>query len=199
MAVSIQRARRFTPETWRNLRVALVFLSPWLVGMLGLWLIPTGLSLYFSFTDYTGAVWPPHWIGLDNFRAMFDGTDPDFSTTLGVTAWWVFLSVPIGLAASLGLAMLLNMRVRGISLLPHDLLSALTGPFRRAARCCSSGCSIPSTGWSIKSSACCICRSSAGSPTPPGPSRACCCRASGRQVPRLSFSWPACRVCRKSW
>jgi len=116
MAVSAQRARGSSPETWRNLRVALVFLLPWLIGMLGLWLIPTGLSLYFSFTDYTGAIWPPHWIGLDNFRAMFDGTDPDFNTTLGVTAWWVFLSVPIGLAASLGLALLLNMRVRGIGI-----------------------------------------------------------------------------------
>ena len=115
MAISVPRRKRTSSESWRNLRTALVFLSPWLVGMLGLWLIPTALSLYFSFTDYTGAVWPPHWIGLDNFRAMFDGTDPDFNTTLGVTAWWVLLSVPIGLAASLGLALLLNMRVRGIA------------------------------------------------------------------------------------
>lgn len=115
MAISVAGARRSRVETRRNLRVALVFLSPWLVGMLGLWLIPTVLSLYFSFTDYTGAIWPPHWIGLANYQAMFDGTDPDFSTTLGVTTWWVLLSVPIGLAASLGLALLLNQQVRGIA------------------------------------------------------------------------------------
>jgi multiple sugar transport system permease protein len=115
MAVAAGR-RGLSVQTRRNLRVALVFLSPWIVGMVGLWLIPTVLSLYFSFTDYTGAVWPPHWIGLDNFRAMWDGTDPDFQTTLGVTAWWVFLSVPITLIAGLLLALLLNLRVRGMAL-----------------------------------------------------------------------------------
>ncbi|HVC83550.1 MAG TPA: sugar ABC transporter permease [Chloroflexota bacterium] len=102
-------------EGRRNLRTALVFLSPWLVGMLALWLLPTGLSLYFAFTDYTGAVWPPHWIGFDNFRAMFDGTDPDFMTTFGVTVWWVVFSVPSALIAGLFLAMLLNLKVRGIA------------------------------------------------------------------------------------
>ncbi len=115
MAVAVESPRR-SVQSRRNLRVALVFLSPWIVGILGLWLIPTALSLYFSFTDYTGAVWPPHWIGLDNFRAMWDGTDPDFMTTLGVTAWWVFLSVPSTLIAGLLLALLLNSRVRGIAI-----------------------------------------------------------------------------------
>jgi multiple sugar transport system permease protein len=102
-------------ESLRNLRTALVFLSPWLVGMLALWLVPTVLSLYFAFTDYTGAIWPPHWTGLDNFRFMFDGTDPDFMTTLGVTLWWVVFSVPSALVAGLLLALLLNAKVRGIA------------------------------------------------------------------------------------
>ena len=110
----VARGRR-SLESRRNLRTALVFLSPWLVGMLALWLLPTGLSLYFAFTDYTGAVWPPHWIGFDNFRAMFNGTDPDFMTTFGVTVWWVVFSVPSALIAGLLLAMLLNLKVRGIA------------------------------------------------------------------------------------
>jgi multiple sugar transport system permease protein len=116
MASVAVRPARSTPQSRRTLRVALVFLLPWIVGMLGLWLIPTALSLYFSFTDYTGAIWPPHWIGLDNFRAMWDGTDPDFSTTLGVTAWWVFFSVPVTLVTGLIVALLLNSKVRGIGL-----------------------------------------------------------------------------------
>ncbi len=68
------RPRHSSPASRRNLRVALVFLSPWLIGMLGLWLIPTVLSLYFAFTDYTGAIWPPHWIGLTNFADMVNGS-----------------------------------------------------------------------------------------------------------------------------
>src|SRR6185312_3240869 len=107
MAVVAGREGR-SSESGRNLRTALVFLFPWLVGMLTLWLIPTVLSLYFAFTDYTGAIWPPHWIGFDNFRFMFDGTDPDFMTTLSVTLWWVLFSVPSALIAGLLLALLLN-------------------------------------------------------------------------------------------
>jgi multiple sugar transport system permease protein len=113
MAIALQR-RRASPQSRRNFWVAMVFLSPWLVGMLGLWLIPTVLSLYFAFTDYTGAIWPPHWVGLANFANMVNGTDPDFLTSVGVTVWWVCLSVPFGLAVGLGLALLLNWGVRGI-------------------------------------------------------------------------------------
>ncbi|HVA92923.1 MAG TPA: sugar ABC transporter permease [Chloroflexota bacterium] len=113
--MAIRGHGRRSLESRHNFRTAMVFLSPWLVGMLGLWLLPTGLSLYFAFTDYTGAVWPPHWIGFDNFRAMFDGTDPDFMTTVGVTVWWVVFSVPSALVAGLLLAMLLNLKVRGIA------------------------------------------------------------------------------------
>ena len=117
MAIAVQagRQRRSTQER-RNFGVAMVFLSPWLIGMLALWLIPTALSLYFAFTDYTGTIWPPHWIGLTNFANMLNGADPDILTTVGVTAWWIFLSVPAVLAGGLGLALLLNWRVRGIGI-----------------------------------------------------------------------------------
>ena len=112
----VQTLRGGSPRQRREFRVAMVFLSPWLIGMLGLWLIPTALSLYFAFTDYTGAIWPPHWIGLQNFSSMFDGTDADFMNSITVTAWWVFLSVPASLLVGLALAMLLNWRVRGIAI-----------------------------------------------------------------------------------
>jgi multiple sugar transport system permease protein len=115
MAIALQR-RRASPQSRRNFRVAMVFLSPWLVGMLGLWLIPTVLSLFFAFTDYTGAIWPPHWVGLANFATMVNGTDPDFLASVGVTVWWVCLSVPFGLAVGLGLALVLNWGVRGIGI-----------------------------------------------------------------------------------
>jgi multiple sugar transport system permease protein len=116
MAIAGNIQGRSTRESRRTFRVAMVFLSPWLIGMLGLWLIPTALSLYFAFTDYTGTVWPPHWIGLNNFATMLNGGDPDFSNSVAVTAWWVFLSVPTALVAGLGMAMLLNMKVRGIAI-----------------------------------------------------------------------------------
>src|SRR4051794_22279488 len=95
---------------------AMVFLSPWLIGMLGLWLVPTALSLYFSFTDYTGIIWPPHWIGLQNFQNMVTGVDPDFWPSVRVTLWWVLVSVPFGLVVGLAMALLLNTQLKGIGI-----------------------------------------------------------------------------------
>lgn len=114
MAVTVDGRGRSTAQSRRNFRDAMVFLSPWLVGMVGLWLIPTALSLYFAFTDYTGSVWPPHFIGFANFTNMFDGTDPDFPNTMTATLWWVTFSVPATLIVGLLLALALNMRVKGI-------------------------------------------------------------------------------------
>lgn len=116
MAVEARQRRRGSVQEWRNFRTAMVFLSPFIIGLVGLWLIPTILSIYFAFTDYTGLIWPPHWVGFANFRAMFDGTDPDFGTTVGVTLWWAFVSVPVGLVAGLIIALLLNWNVRGIAI-----------------------------------------------------------------------------------
>jgi multiple sugar transport system permease protein len=117
MALALpQRRSRWRTQEWRNLRVALVFLAPWIIGMLGLWLIPAVLSLYFAFTDYTGAIWPPHWIGLSNFASMVNGIDPDIATAVGVTIWWILISVPFGLAVGLALALLLNWKVRGLAI-----------------------------------------------------------------------------------
>lgn len=116
MAVKASRGR-FASERWRNLPVALAFLSPFIVGFIAFNLIPMVLSLYFAFTDYTGAVWPPHWIGGLNFAYMVDGTtDPLFWTSVANTVWFMLVSVPIGLAVSLALAVLLNSSMRGIGI-----------------------------------------------------------------------------------
>jgi multiple sugar transport system permease protein len=103
-------------QEWRTFRTAMVFLSPFTIGLIFLWLVPTILSIYFAFTDYTGTIWPPHWIGFANFSAMFDGTDPDFGTAVGVTLWWACVSVPVGLVTGLIIALMLNWNVRGIGI-----------------------------------------------------------------------------------
>ncbi len=57
---------------------------------------------------------PPKWIGLDNFIQLFD--DPRFLTSLYNTAYYAFFAVPLGAPAGISLAMLLNMKVRGMSI-----------------------------------------------------------------------------------
>jgi multiple sugar transport system permease protein len=96
----------------RNLRTGLLFLAPWLIGVLVLQLYPLIATLIYSFTDYNGLQFPPNWVGLANFRMAFTQS-PDFWTSVGDTVWWVLLSVPIGLIVAIALAMLLNTKLRG--------------------------------------------------------------------------------------
>ena len=94
-----------------------VFLSPWLIGLLGITAIPMLLSLYLSFTDYSPLipVTDAQWIGLDNYRRMFTA-DPSYWHAVRVTVTFALVAVPLKLAAALGVAMLLNKAMRGIAL-----------------------------------------------------------------------------------
>ncbi len=82
-----------------------LFISPWLIGFLGLTLIPMVASLYLSFTSYD-IFTSPRWIGVDNFQTMW--TDVRYWKSVRATFYYVFTSVPLRLAFALGIAMLLN-------------------------------------------------------------------------------------------
>ncbi|MFI9008072.1 carbohydrate ABC transporter permease [Actinosynnema sp. NPDC053489] len=82
-----------------------LFLSPWLLGVLLLTLGPMVTSLYLSFTDYD-LFNAPTWVGLENYERMF--SDARWLRSVGVTALYVALAVPVKLAAALGIALLLN-------------------------------------------------------------------------------------------
>ncbi|MCW5950745.1 MAG: sugar ABC transporter permease [Propionibacteriaceae bacterium] len=70
-------------------------------------------SLVLTFTNYN-LLRPPKFSGLDNFVRMFQ--DDRFYHALGVTFGYVFVSVPIQLAVSLALALVLNRGLRGLAL-----------------------------------------------------------------------------------
>ncbi|MEV4343783.1 sugar ABC transporter permease [Actinoplanes sp. NPDC049596] len=93
-----------------------VFLSPWLLGLLGITAIPMLLSLYLSFTDYSPLidVGDAEWVGLDNYREMFTA-DPSYWHAVRVTVTFALVAVPLKLAAALGVALLLNKAFRGIA------------------------------------------------------------------------------------
>ena len=98
------RARRETAAGY-------AFLTPWLIGFLGLTLVPMAYSLYLSFTRYN-IFQPPRWIGFDNYIRLFS-KDPVFLQSAEITLIYVFVGTPITLAAALGVAMLLNYRDKG--------------------------------------------------------------------------------------
>lgn len=100
-------ARRWTWEAFH----AYVFMSPAILGLLIFTLIPVVASLLLSFTEYN-IITDPEWIGLENYAEMFEAEL--FWTSLRVSAIYSVVSVPLGLALSLGLAVLLNHAMRGI-------------------------------------------------------------------------------------
>lgn len=82
-----------------------LFIAPWLIGFLGLTLIPMAASLYLSFTSFD-IFTSPRWVGLDNFQTMWN--DARYWKSVRATFYYVFTSVPLRLAFALGVAMLLN-------------------------------------------------------------------------------------------
>lgn len=97
-----------TGKRRRELFAGLFFVSPYLIGFLGLTLIPLLASFLFSFTDYD-IFNAPRWIGLDNFRRL--AQDRLFWTSLWNTAFFTVFSVPLGMTVAFLLALLLNRRI----------------------------------------------------------------------------------------
>ncbi|MBQ0982604.1 carbohydrate ABC transporter permease, partial [Micromonospora sp. M61] len=94
-----------------------VFLSPWLIGLMGVTAVPMLLSLYLSFTNYD--ILTPfsevQWVGLANYERMFTA-DPSYWHAVRVTLTFALIAVPLKLAAALGVALLLNRAWRGVGL-----------------------------------------------------------------------------------
>ena len=95
----------------REMYTAWLFISPWVLGFIFFLALPVALSVYYSFTAFN-VFQPPRWIGLANFRAL--STDPLFWKALYNTAYYTFLSVPLMMIISLGIALLLNSKLRGM-------------------------------------------------------------------------------------
>ena len=102
-----------TPRERRNLRNGLLFAAPWILGFFLLALYPLLMSIYYSFTEYN-VVLPPVWIGAENYRELFF-EDPLFWKSLYNTLYFTVFSVPLALAASLGIALLLNRKAPGMT------------------------------------------------------------------------------------
>jgi multiple sugar transport system permease protein len=97
----------------RNLFKGLAFLSPWIIGFAAFTLLPIILSFYFSLCDYT-LLQTPVLRGLENYRDL--AHDPVFWQSLRVTMTFALLALPLGMILALGLALLLNVNIRGQSI-----------------------------------------------------------------------------------
>lgn len=94
-------------------RAALLFLSPWLLGLLLLIALPVLLMIVVSLTDWS-LTSTPRFVGLDNYSRML--SDHRFQQSVSVTMRYVVLAVPVFMLTGLGLALLLNAKLPGIGL-----------------------------------------------------------------------------------
>jgi multiple sugar transport system permease protein len=90
-----------------------LFISPWLVGFLVFMAWPFVRSVYLSFTSYD-IVSPPVWVGAANYQTLLSD-DPQFWQSLWVTVRYALAAVPLGIVVGVGLALLLNIDVKGQS------------------------------------------------------------------------------------
>lgn len=93
----------------------ILFTLPAISGFFIFTFIPMAYSLFLSFTDYRISN-TPQIIGIKNYIRLFSGEDYFFYKSLGITAYYVLLSVPTYLIVAFIMANLLNSEIKGKAL-----------------------------------------------------------------------------------
>jgi len=116
MSATHAKPRRWAMSrtTRHNLLMGLLFISPWLIGFFLLTLYPILASAYFSFTNYD-VVSPPQFIGLGNYIDLLT-KNPLFWQAVGNTVYYAVIAIPLNICIAIGVALLLNLEVRGRSI-----------------------------------------------------------------------------------
>ncbi len=96
----------------RHSKIGLVYILPWLIGMVFLTLYPFINALVISFSDYN-LVREPNFIGLTNYTNLFK--DKDFISTLVATLKYTVITVPLQLTFALFIAYILNFKLKFIN------------------------------------------------------------------------------------
>jgi multiple sugar transport system permease protein len=94
-------------------RAGYLFAGPWILGIIVFGAFPFLASLYLSFTNYN-MLSTPDFIGFTNYRILFTN-DSIFWVSLGNTVYHVLIAVPLGIVIGLMIALLLNNKIKGMS------------------------------------------------------------------------------------
>jgi multiple sugar transport system permease protein len=110
-----------------DLKIALLFIAPAMVGFVFFYLVPTIRGIYLSFTEYS-ILGDPEWIGVKNYQQI--AKDPLFWNALGVTSEYVIINIVLQTLLALGLAILMHRvakstLIRGALLLPYLMANVI--------------------------------------------------------------------------
>lgn len=100
-------------ERIRN-RAGYTFVAHWILGLLLFFIIPLITSIYYAFNNVTIAVGEvqKEFVGIKHFDTLITG-DPNYIDNLSESIGMMFYSLPIIMALSLILAVLLNQKFKG--------------------------------------------------------------------------------------
>jgi multiple sugar transport system permease protein len=119
MLVDTKTARRAMPslrlsrQAKRDIE-GWLFISPVAIGVMAFYIGPILYSLYVSFTNADGLT-QRDWVGLFNYKRLLT-RDDTFRETLVTTLYYVVGHIPLTLGLALGLALLCNRQMRGVTL-----------------------------------------------------------------------------------
>jgi multiple sugar transport system permease protein len=106
------RTRHWTRANRQESLTGLFFVAPVVIGTLLLNIAPMIPSLYWSFTEWDFLT-APKWVGLGTYRSIFEGTNSErFWQAVIDTSVYTILAVPGSMAAGIGLALLVNQKMR---------------------------------------------------------------------------------------
>jgi multiple sugar transport system permease protein len=107
------RARRRSFRVAHETRIAWLFLLPSFVGFVVFYAFPALRGFYLSFTDFDLLKNSGHWIGLDNYKQMFQ--DALFWNSLRVTFEYVIINIGIQTVLALGIAVLMHRLTQSVT------------------------------------------------------------------------------------
>lgn len=90
-----------------------LFASPWVIGFFVFFLFPLFSSIYYSFTSYS-ILQPGEFVGLQNYRTLMQ--DQVFWDAVYNTVYFTVFFVPLSIIFGVGIALFLNMKVRGMAI-----------------------------------------------------------------------------------
>ncbi|CDQ38438.1 Lactose transport system permease protein LacF [Virgibacillus salexigens] len=89
-----------------------LFIAPTLLGLLIFYIFPVFQTFFYSFNDW-GDFGSYSWSGLENYEEMF--ANPEIWDSFRNTLIYAFVMVPISIAISIIVAVLLNQKIKGLT------------------------------------------------------------------------------------
>ncbi len=91
-----------------------LMIAPWLIGFILLTAGPIIASIFFSFCDYD-VLHQPRYVGFENFHTLFTDDRELIGKALYNAAYLSVFGIPLGMITGLAIALLLNMKVKGMN------------------------------------------------------------------------------------